>query len=210
MQLSNKFIKFFSLLCVGFSLCRVAYSESSISEKSELAIFGAATSKTLIVEVVSPYLVRSYQPAIEVRQNKDLSLAFNSPESAAITSISSVLNADFETNEKTWHEDALVELGKRDKQNKRGSNYWMDSWKKYAQSTATLTRRIDYGRYVLIEYQIKLSSPEVNNLIIDTVVLEKRFGVWKQTQSLANDPMLVHWDSLQRRIQIAPEAFYKK
>ena len=86
----------------------------------------------------------------------------------------------------------------------------MDSWKKYAQSTATLTRRIDYGRYVLIEYQIKLSSPEVNNLIIDTVILEKRFGVWKQTQSLANDPMLVHWDSLQRRIQIAPEAFYKK
>jgi hypothetical protein len=66
-----------------------------------------------------------------------------------------------------------------------------------------LLNRIEYEKYVIVEYRALLASTgQVTET--DTLILEREDDKWLLTQSLMNNPITFAWKSPERRIQVGP------
>ena len=192
------------LSAIGFAL-----SASSYSLEKPIPPAGASSVefKTLIVENVYSYELNKYTPSKQLNLITDRkSASYADPAAALVAHFSAMKAADFDWFLNSWSANSRVEMMVRDKKLNRSSSYWIDLWSNWGVGDSfELLNWIQYGRYVLIQYQLKSVNGN-KKLIVDTVALIKDGQEWKLTQDLANDPILVNWNNQRGRIQVAPNS----
>ncbi len=170
---------------------------------------GTPAYRALTVEMVYTYSVTPYAPALRVVPVEPALASYATPEDALIANLSSLAAANFAWNNQTWTVPSVQEMEKRDKEQGETAAKWEARWKTlYVGKRFELLNRIDYSKYVLIEYRVTAQAGGAP--IVDTASLVKEGGLWKLTQELAADPILVHWNSPQRRVQVAPASLFSK
>lgn len=168
---------------------------------------GQPRLSALIVETVHPLTISQYsQPAPIVTVARRGTQG--SPEDVLVEMISSMKAKDFAWNSSLWSSESLKQMQARDAARGKQPADWIKTWEKEAGLSYSLLHRIEYGKYVLIEYEAK--NPAGKSAYKDTMALEKIGGKWFLTQALAADPVLMHWNAPGGRVQIAPDAVFDK
>ncbi len=122
--------------------------------------------------------------------------------------MSSMKAKDFNWNSTLWSPNSLKDMQARDEKRGKKPADWIKSWEREAAFTYTLLNRVEYGKYVLIEYQA--TNAEGKSAYKDTMALEKINGKWFLTQALAADPVLAHWNEPSGRVQVASDTIFNK
>jgi hypothetical protein len=203
----NKYTKTTCLQLLHFSIYFiVCISTSFAQEKNSDAI---KIYKTLIVETVYPYSVTKILPAEKITLNFDKPInLFQEPQDAIRAHFSAIKALDFERFLNTWDKTSKKLILDKNLINKKDSNYWKDLWRDTnIGSNLSLLHRIEYGSYVIYQYQIEIQG---GKLFSDSVALIRENDGWLLTQALANDPILMNWNNSLGRIQIAPLTLLNK
>jgi len=173
------------------------------------ATLGGRGYRSLTVEMTYVYSVTPYSPAYAVKLVDQKGASYATPEDALIANLSSLAATNFAWNNQTWTAASVRDMEQRDRADGTTPRDWETRWKTlYAGKRFDLLNRIDYGRYVLIEYRV--SGAPGGKPMVDTAALAKDGQQWKVTQELAADPILQHWNSPQRRVQMAPNSMFSK
>ena len=173
------------------------------AEKAPIEL-GNSEIKQLIVETLYLFKVQEYKRPLKLRSIKKGEASYKTPEEALEAHFSSLYAGDFTWNGQTWTVDSLKELTANDVRTNKTPDYWVSRWKKeFANNFVQLTHRLEYGKYVLIAYEIRLQSRDVK-VLEDTLALTKENGYWKLTQAIAQDPVLAHWKNPEKRVRLAP------
>jgi len=184
-----------------------AYAQAPAPAAEPPAKVGAATYRGFVVETVYPLKIASYlAPTAITPRARPGSMA--TPEDTIIEMASSMKARDFAWNSRLWTPASLRDMTARDAAAGKTPAYWAESWQKYANLTFHFTTRIDYAKYVLIQYEVK--EPGGNTVLKDTMALEQVGKTWFLTQALAADPVVTHWSDPRGRVQVAPEALFNK
>lgn len=162
--------------------------------------------RTLVVETVLPFSVRQYQPAFELSLEKSAgALDFSTPEKAMASFFHTLDAGDYALNERCWTSASVLLNTQKNSESGKGPEYWANYWRQaYRGRKVELLHRIDYDRYVLIEYRVSLREGG-RVLETDTLVLEQEGGKWLFTQSLADNPIHMAWKAPGSRIQVGPK-----
>lgn len=179
----------------------------SYAQNVDINLSGAKHFKTLIVEAVYPYSIEGYKP----HRLPDLAAVTRSqqtPELTMIEMFASMRNGDWNWNSSLWSPESLKKMNARDAAAGKTAQDWLKQWRKEADRSYRLLNRIEYGKYVLIEFEAKEPSGKLSYR--DTMALEKIDGKWYLTQALAADPILTQWNSENRRVQVAPNTLFDK
>jgi hypothetical protein len=184
------------------AVCMLAYAQSS-----DMQLSGAKRYKTLAVETVYPYSIESYQSSPPLVLS-GVSHTQATPEITMVEMFASMRGGDWTWNSSLWSPESLKEMDTRDRAAGKKPSDWIKLWQQEANRTYHLLNRIEYGKYVLIEYEAKEASGK--KAIQDTMALEKIGEKWYLTQALAADPILMHWNNPAGRTQVAPNTLFKK
>jgi hypothetical protein len=161
----------------------------------------------LTVETVYPLKVAKYlEPTrIELRSRPGSTAT---PEDTLIEMVSSMVAQDFQWNSRLWTPESLKGMAAHDAARGRTPADWVKTWAKYKSLSFYFATRVEYARYVLIEYEAK--APDGSMAFKESMGFEKVGNSWLLTQALAADPVLLHWDNPSGRVQVAPEALFTK
>lgn len=170
---------------------------------------GRPIYKTLIVETIYPFSVIKFDAPINIPILKGRANAsYGSPEDAVISQFSAMIGGNYEWFKETWTISSWQMMQETDKRNNRGSDFWLDLWRKnLASKSIQLTSWVNYGSYVLVEYQLVDKGVKSG---IGVVALIKEGGQWKATQDLSKDPIFLNWKSSTGRIQVPPDTLLIK
>lgn len=162
---------------------------------------------TLIVETVYPYSIESYKPH-PILDLKTVARSQKTPELAMVEMFASMRSADWNWNSSLWSPESLKMMSARDAAAGRTPEYWQKLWRAASDRNYQLLNRIEYGKYVLIEYEAKDSMGK--RVFLDTMALKKIDDKWHLTQELAADPILMHWKNSGKRVQVAPNTIFNR
>ncbi len=172
--------------------------------------FGVSQARltTLVVETVYPMKVMSYEGQRIIVPRKRGTKSGATPEDVLVDMVSSIKAKDFEWNSALWTPASLAGMKQRDAANGKTPADWIKLWENDATRSFELLTRVEYGKYVLIEYSVKESTGK--QVYKDTIATEKLNGKWYLTQALAADPLLMHWNAPGGRVQVAPDTVFNK
>lgn len=165
---------------------------------------GPGRVEKVVEEMAYFYNLKAYQPAVPVRPVVREQAAYDTPEDAAIATISAMVAGDYDWFLATWTPDARRAFEQRNTDLRRGADFWTAAWQTAfgGDKSVELTHRVETGAYVLIAYTIV--DPAVPQIAADedtgvrrpflTAVLVEQEGRWLSTQDLAADPVLMFWD----------------
>lgn len=168
---------------------------------------GTPVYKTLIVETIYPFSLIEFKSPIDVQVLQERSRAsYSSPEEALSAHFSAMIKGDFDWFKETWTTSAWVSMQEANKKNNRGSEFWLGMWRKsLAEKHFQLVNWINYGSYVLVEYQLVGKNGKTGSGI---VALIKEQGDWRVTQDLAKDPIFLNWKNPLGRIQVPADSIF--
>lgn len=195
-----KFIRIF-IAMVTLSFCAMTYAQNN-----EIELSGAKRYTTLVVETAYPFSIESYKPHSPISL-LGVSHSQLTPELTIIEMLTSMRAGDWNWNSSLWSPESLKQMNARDKASRRSPSDWITLWQKNANRKYQLFNRIEYGKYVLIEYG-EVQEDRSKKAYRDTIALEKIDGKWYLTQELASDPISMHWNNTAGRIQIAPNTLF--
>jgi hypothetical protein len=153
----------------------------------------------IVVEDEYQFLVRQYNPSVDVKRVRRDAASYDSPEAAAIAGISAMGSGDVDWYRSTWDDASRAVLEQRDKEMKQDREFWVKAWEKaFTGRRVELTARIETGAYVMIAYRLvpdgAVAVPAKAGDAVDLVVaLKLQNGKWMATQELASDPVLAYW-----------------
>lgn len=163
---------------------------------------------TLIVETVYPYKSESYVTKSFVIPINKTSYKQSTPEDVLSAMIASIKAKDWECNSSLWTPESIKDMIAKDKVANKKKEDWLRDWDKEINRNFIFLTKIQYGKYVLIEYEAQESNAK--SIYRDTIAFEKINDKWYLTQKLAADPILMHWNNPKGRIQIAPDKLFDK
>jgi hypothetical protein len=166
-----------------------------------------ALFRGLIVETVYPLKVSKYVETTRI-ELRTQSGSTATPEDTLIEMISSMKARDFAWNSKLWTPASRQDMAAHDAAQGRTPGDWTRAWPKYPTLSFWFVTRIEYGKYVLIQYEAK--QADGTTALKDTMAFEKVGNSWLLTQALAADPVLLHWDEPTGRVQIAPDSLFRR
>jgi hypothetical protein len=158
--------------------------------------------KTLIVETVYPFSVVKIVPPERVPISSVVAGGeYKEPVDTLRAHFSAIKALDFDRFMGTWDRQSRDVMLKKDLAAARGSEYWRGRWRAANVGTdLLLLNRVEYGRYVIYQYQIDVGGKP----FVDSIALIREDGNWKLTQELATDPILLNWNNPTGRVQVAP------
>jgi hypothetical protein len=188
-------------------VCSSALAQSLITPSSKTL---PPKSKTLIVEVVSPFTIYEYSPALEIidlAENKTPS--FTHPELALQAYFSAMRSLDYEAYLNCWTKNSQAFMQEKDKQYKFDADKWKSMWATaFVGKKIQIINWINYGKFVLIYYKV---SPSANSDTSETTIaLTQENGEWKLTQDLRADQILTSWNNPTGRVQVPSDAMLFK
>jgi hypothetical protein len=198
-------------LVVGLLLISFDSNAERSTDKAHASKLVGQQFKILIVETAYPYKLSKYAPPMTIAFVREkAAISYETPEDALISFFSSMNAKDFQWNSETWTDTSLRGMEARDLATKTSPDDWVAGWEKsYVGRQIELVSRIEYAKYVLIEYRMLPRSPN-EKVFEDTLALTQENGRWKLTQELAADPMLTYWKTPNNRVQVAPNSLFNK
>ena len=160
--------------------------------------------KTLIVETALPFTLVQYTPQVAVVPGEKKG-AGAEPEHTVFQMFSAMRAADYDWNFSLWSQPSQVLMRKREAASGEGKEYWEKWWRRSGGRNYSLTSKISYGKYVIINYEFAHGSQGKKSE--DNIALEQIDRKWYLTQVLAADPIMMHWASPTGRVQVMPNAF---
>lgn len=210
MTMSSKEMTLMKTLWLGApALVMLIATEVGAAAPAGADQFKSETYRALTAEIVLPYLEKVYAKPIELRLSNDpASGALDTPEATLQTFFSALAAGDVAGSDRCWT-DASRRFNKaKDAEEKRPANYWPQRWvETYGGKRIELLKRIEYAKYVIIEYSV--SHPSVSQPIEqDTLALVQQGERWLLTQELGRNPiMFVTKAPPNGRIQLGPSVF---
>lgn len=166
--------------------------------------------RNLIVERIYPYTVQKYTPPFALPEAAPSRGAASTPEEALACYFSSMKEGDFGWNNSCWTAESVSLMRQLDARNRRTPAQWVAEWRSfYPARDIVLLHRIEFARFVLIEYQTRRRDG-AGSVTSDTLALTKAGDGWKLTQELADDPIMTHWRSDKPRVQLPPASLFSK
>ncbi len=196
-------------LCL-LALAMFAFADAGAAVPAGADQFKNETYNALTAEILLPYLEKTYAKPIELRLFNDPSrLDLATPEAALRTFFSSLVAGDVAWNDRLWT-DASRRFNKaKDAEEKRPAGYWPQRWMEtYGGKRIELLKRIEYAKYVIIEYSV--SHPSVSQPIEQgTLAFVKQGDRWLVTQELLgrNPIMFVTKAPPNGRVQLGLSVF---
>lgn len=166
---------------------------------------GPTSFKTVVVETVLPFSVRAYQPTFILPEVKrTLGGNFLAPEDAISAFFGSLRAADYQWNETTWTRFSREFNSRKNAESGLIAKDWEARWsKQFSDKKIELLSRIDYDKYVILEYQATVASTgQITET--DTLVLEREGDSWLLTQALVDNPITFAWKTSGKRLQLGP------
>lgn len=179
-----------NLFLVMLIACGLTRFEASAQNDTSQSVF-----KQFIIE--SSYLleVKAYKVPgprnVPVPSGNSKKL-FNSPESLIDGLHSAIFAGDYLGYLNCWTKesrDLLLEINKKENLT---PSFWVERWKNsFSGTTLYIHNRINFGKYVLIEYSLRRGAEEIFR---DTMPLVKsESDGWQLTQELRNNPVVSDW-----------------
>lgn len=192
----------------GTMLCVILLGASALAHSQAVPpLAGAKRYTTLIVESVFPFSVQPYAPHAQLSL-ADVPHTQVSPEATLLEMLASMRSGDWNWNSSLWSPESSKQMAARDAASHTTSADWIKRWKQRPLADYRLLNRVEYGKYVLIEYEEKAAGAKKG--ASDTMALENIGGKWYLTQALAADPILMQWNAPGGRIQVAPNTLFNK
>lgn len=119
--------------------------------------------------------------------------------------LSSMRAKDWDWNSSLWTKESLEQMKSRDAARNKTPSDWIKTWAQEDSLSYRAMTRIDYGKYVLVEYAAVKSDG--HQAYKDTIALERFEGRWALTQALAADPVLMNWNAPSGRVQVSPSTY---
>jgi hypothetical protein len=154
----------------------------------------------VVVESTYYFARRDYQPPVPV-PNVGTTTSFDTPEGAAIASISAMKARDFDRFRSMWDEPSRKMMEAKDLELGQTPETWTEAWERVLTNrTAELVSRIDSGDYTIIAY--RLVSPDSTVKPIEMqAVLKAKGKRWFLTQDMSADPVFSGWRKPEERVQ---------
>lgn len=197
----------FSVAMALMVLSGAALAQGSTANPQSHYPIETARLTNLIVETVYPLKVAKYQTQ-EPLAPRTRSMSQATPEDVIVEMVSSMKAKDFNWNSALWDAESLKSMQARDAERGKKPSDWAKGWEREAQRSFVMLNRIEYGKYVLIEYEAR--NPDGKTAYKITMALQKVNGKWFLTQALSADPVLMHWNAPTGRVQIAPDTVFNK
>ena len=186
-------------LLVGWALVGIGPAQAQTGSLPKPAFAVSAPKVDKVVEVRQFfYRTMAYEPMVRVRPVAKADAGYDTPEAAAISSISAMLAGDLTWFRSTWDDAARALMENNDRDAGRSADYWPNLWReRLSDKQMHLTHRIETGTYVLIAYRaspVDATNTDPAQSFDLITVLHEVDGRWVATQELMEDPVLHYWD----------------
>lgn len=169
-------------------------------------VLGPVELRSLVVETVYPFKLQKYTPVVPVIKVPARSAMRTTPEQVLAEMVSSIAVGDFEWNSSLWDPKSRAAMEESDRRDGHGPAYWLAQWKPHANAAYRLLHRIQYGKYVLIEYEFG----QAGRLSKSTIALTNLQGQWYLTQDIAGEAILSSWNSPDGRVRTVPDGLIRR
>ena len=142
------------------------------------------------------YNVRDYSPPVPVSPSVNEKQAnLRTPEEAALAHFSAMLAGNYRAWLDLWDDEARTEMLARNAKRGRDAEYWRKRWQAGLKSYSAfeLTRRVDTGPFVIIEFRASKAKNSSENLFLDVSLRLVDNKEWRPTQALADDVVANYW-----------------
>ncbi len=122
-------------------------------------------------------------PAIEVDINSE-NYSYSTPIEAASSFERAMRKGDFAQHLESWDEKSKKDILKRNKENGRNQEFWINIWSKRTTQRSFLHKQAQYKEYVLIsKYYVSSSGKKCCTV---TVLTRTKNNDWRVTNNLAS------------------------
>jgi hypothetical protein len=170
------------------------------------AKLGPVELRTLIVETVYPFKLQKYTPELAIDKVATRSPLRASPEQVLAEMVASIAAGNFEWNSSLWDPKSRAAMAERDRLDGHGPAYWLEKWQPHAKASYRLLHRIEYGNYVLIEYERSDAGRQSKS----TIALLAQQGQWYLTQEIAAEAILSSWNAQEMRVRVVPDGLIRR
>jgi hypothetical protein len=167
---------------------------------------GPPEFRSLVVETVYPFKLQKYAPVLAIAKVQARATLRATPEQTLSEMVSSIAAGDFEWNSSLWDPKSRASMAERDRQDGHGPEYWLSQWKPHAKAAYRLLHRIEYGKYVLIEYERSDAGRQSKS----TIALLAHQGQWYLTQEIASEAILSSWNAPENRVRVVPDGMIRR
>ena len=156
-------------------------------------------------EIEYPYSVQTYPNSPNVKDvTEKEGLSYSSAEAVAARHMGAMLAMNYQLWMATWDEDERAVLLREHALNGKNENFWKKMWVENFSDyeNFTLTRRVTYGPYVIIE--ITATTVDGKAFTVDIPIIRKyKMGVahYYVTEKLKNNPVYQNWRKFGIRVK---------
>lgn len=185
------------LVIVFFTLgLWITFSSSPIAAQSPKPIFPITTPAKKELEKTYLYSIMKYSPQVKVQlMSSPDQASYKTPEEAIVSFYSAAYTLDYNWHFKSWTQRSKAYIREQVHENLKSTpEVSISRWRRrLADTRVELTRRVNRGRYVIIESKI-ISSKDDTKTSLRSSRLEMEDGAWKITQALRHDPVAALWN----------------
>jgi len=165
-----------------------------------------ATSK--VITVVDRYLYdeSKYSPSVIVSRLPDGIEDTSTPEKTMFSRTTAMINGDFDLYSSYWDKESLAFSTREFAARKMTPEKMVGNWQgSFRQLNMVMLRRIDFGDYVVLVYDLEQKQGAKEKLGMELpVIFQKEGQEWRATQALHEDDLVVTspWVSGDHKIEV--------